>query len=174
MKEEWELVLDNGALFRSNARGKIRKAIIEEDIIECVIQLSSNLFYNTTSAGCIIIFNRKKTPNMRNKIFFINAENEVEIGKAQSYLRANHIEKITNAYNEKSSVAKFSELVDLSVIKGEDNEYNLNVSRYVDTLPEEEIIDIESIQNRIKDVIEKRNNLEEVLFQNLGGLGYGR
>ena len=164
------IVLDNGALFRGNREGKIRKGIIEDDLIEGIIALPANLFYNTGSPGCLIIINKQKSDEMKNKIFFIHAENEYEEGKAQNFLRDEHIQKISQVYRKKEIVEKFSDIIDLEEIR--ENDYNLNVSRYVDILPEEKPIDVKECIKEIDQLKKQRINLEHEFNDNMKELGY--
>ncbi len=164
------VVLDNGALFRGAKEGKIRKGIIEDDLIEGIIALPANLFMNTGSPGCLIILNKQKDKILRNKIFFIHAENEYEEGKAQNFLREPHINKIAETYHKKNVKEKFSDLIDIEEIK--ENDYNLNVSRYVDILPEEELIDLEQVLKSLTEIKQEREKLEEEFHKNMVELGY--
>ena len=166
------VVLDNGALFRGNREAKCRKGFINDDLIEGVVALPANLFYNTNSPGCLIIINKKKSNALKNKVFFIHAENEYEEGKAQNHLRENHITKIANTYYDKKIIEKFSELVERDeIIK---NDYNLNVSRYVDILPEEEHIDVEKCIEEVGNIQKVRKELELKFDQNMKELGYDK
>jgi len=164
------IVLDNGALFRGNKEKAIRKAIVEEDLIEGIVALPPNLFMNTGSPGCLIIINKQKSEKLKNKIFFIHAENEFEEGKAQNYLRDRHIKKITEIFLKKEIKEKFSDLIDLEEIR--ENDYNLNVSRYIDTLPEEEPVDIKQVLKSLTKLQEERKRLEEEFKKNMVELGY--
>ncbi|KKN84239.1 hypothetical protein LCGC14_0290530 [marine sediment metagenome] len=164
------VVLDNGALFRGKSEGKVRKAIVEADFIEGVVALPSNLFYNTGAPGCLIIINREKSEALKGKIFFIHAENEFEEGKAQNFLRDKHIRKITNTYRKKKEIEKFSALIDLEEIQ--ENDFNLNVSRYIDILPEEEPVDVAESIEELRRLQTKRLELEEEFERNMRELGY--
>ena len=164
------VVLDNGALFRASKEKAIRKGFVEKDWIEGIIALPKKLFYNTGSPGCLIIFNKSKTKDIENKIFFIHAENEFLSEKAQNYLKEEHIKKISETYQRKAVVEKFSIFIDKNEIR--ENDYNLNVSRYVDILPEEELVEIEDCISNIRKVVEERDRLEPIFHKNLRQLGY--
>ncbi len=164
------IVLDNGALFRGQSEGKVRKSIVEADLIEGVVALPSNLFYNTPSPGCLIIINRQKSETLKNKIFFIHAENEFEEGKAQNFLRDRHIQKISKTYRKKEGLEKFSLLIELEEIQ--ENDFNLNVSRYIDILPEEEPVDIIACLGDLKELKKERKILELEFKSNMKELGY--
>lgn len=169
-KGQMGVVLDNGALFRGSREKKIRKAIIEKDLIEGIIALPSNLFYNTGAPGCLIIINRQKSVDLKNKIFFIHAENEFEEGKAQNFLRDEHFQKIAETYHKKKSIEKFSDLIDFEEIQ--ENDFNLNVSRYIDILPEEEPVDVIACLRELEKVRQDRIQLEENFKENMKELEY--
>lgn len=138
------VVIDNGALFRGGREKSIRSKIIEEDLVETVILLPEKLFYNTGAPGAIIIFNKNKPQERRNKILFINASNEYE--KHPNIRRLNrlskqNIEKIAKTYYEYKEIPGFSRIVGLSEIR--ENNYNLNVTLYVTPPIEIEEIDLE-------------------------------
>ncbi len=164
------VVLDNGALFRGNREGKIRKGFIEKDWIEGIVALPANLFYNTGAPGCFIIINKNKAEDLKNKIFFIHAENEYDEGKAQNHLRDEHIDKISKTYQDIKVIDKFSELVDVDEIK--ENDYNLNVSRYVDILPEDVPVVIENCIMEIDNLRKSRFSLEKDYEENMKELGF--
>lgn len=164
------IVLDNGALFRGNREKKCRRGFIEDDLIEAVIALPGNLFYNTPSPGCLIIINKNKPVELKDKIFFIHAENEFEEGSGQNYLREKHIKKILNTYQHKEAIDKFSDLVGIEEIK--QNDFNLNVSRYIDILPVEEPININDCIEEIRAIKKERIKLEQQFENNMKELGY--
>ena len=164
------VVLDNGVLFRGNREKKCRKGFIDDDLIEGVVALPPNLFYNTGSPGCLIIINKNKPEKFKEKIFFIHAENEYEEGSGQNFLREEQIQKISQVYQEKEEVEKFSALIDLSEVR--ENNYNLNVSRYIDIFPEEDQIDIFSCLQKLKKLNDERTKLEIEFQKNIRELGY--
>jgi len=164
------VVLDNGALFRGQREGKMRKAIVNADLIEGIVALPPNLFYNTGAPGCLIIINRQKPEELKNKILFIHAENEFEEGKAQNFLRDIHIGKISKTYQKKEEIAKFSALIDLEEIQ--ENDFNLNVSRYIDILREEEPVDISECIKKLKKIQAERLELEDEFDKNMKDLDY--
>lgn len=164
------IVLDNGALFRGGEEGKIRQKIIDDDLVEGIVALPGNLFYNTSSPGCLIILNKKKQSYLKNKVFFICAENECEQQRAQSFLKDEHILKITDIYYNKKEEYKFSSIVDYEEIK--ENEYSLNVSRYVNILLDEDLVDLNSVLSQVDDILRERTVLERDFYSNLKKLGF--
>lgn len=115
-------VMPHGVLFRDGQEKVIRKGIVKDDLIEAIIGLPPKLFYNTGIPACIVVTNKKKPPHLRNKILFINADREYCEGRNQNYLRPEGIEKIVTVFKEI-----------------EENDFNLNIKRYVDNSPDEEL-----------------------------------
>jgi type I restriction enzyme M protein len=136
-------IMPHGVLFRGSAEKVIRKGLVDANLIEAIISLPPALFYGTGIPACIFILNKSKDEKLRDKIFFINADAEYGEGKVQNYLRPEDIEKIDFVFTNKLSIAKYSRLVDKKAI-AEQNEYNLNVRRYVDNTPEPEPEDVKA------------------------------
>lgn len=123
------IILPHGALFRGGVDGKIRKSLVDADLLDCVIGLGPNLFYGTGISACILIFRTKKDVLRKNKVFFIDGSNLFQKGRAQNFLLLEHAETIIDLYDDFSSVEGQSKIVDIDEIK--ENEYNLNISRYI-------------------------------------------
>lgn len=172
IKGKMGIVLDNGALFRSRSEGKIRKKIVQDDLLEAVIALPSNLFYNTSSPGCVMIFNRDKLEERQNKIIFVYAEEEYREGSGQNYFEEKHIEKIVQAIDKYEDQERFCRVVDIAEIK--QNQFNLNVPRYVDTIPPEEPIDVNEAWRNLRLVEQERNEITEKMEGYLEEIGYVR
>jgi type I restriction enzyme M protein len=130
-------VMPHGVLFRGGQEKVIREGIVRDDIIEAIIGLPPKLFYNTGIPACIIVINKRKPQELKNKIFFINADREYGEGRNQNYLRPEDIEKIVTVFDRKLEIPKYSRLVDIEEI--EENDFNLNIRRYVDNSPDPEI-----------------------------------
>ncbi|MEM2585056.1 MAG: class I SAM-dependent DNA methyltransferase [Thermoproteota archaeon] len=160
------LVIDNGCLFRGGKEGEIRRQVVEKDWIECVILTPEKLFYNTGAPGALIIFNKNKPEERRNKILFINASNEYiphpSVRRLNSLSKEN-IEKIVEAYREFTSIPGFSRVVDKSEIVG--NDYNLNVTLYVIPVEEAEKIDISKEFSELKELEKEREEVGKRLEQ---------
>lgn len=168
------LVVDNGCLFRGGKERAIRSKMIEKDWIECVILTPEKLFYNTGAPGAIIIFNKNKLQERKNKILFINASNEFiphpSVRRLNS-LSKNNIEKIVSTYEKFTETAGFSKVADVKEVA--DNDYNLNVSLYAMPVEEGEKIDIakefselkllekerQEVTKKIEDYISQLNEL---------------
>ena len=123
------VVLPQGALFRKAAEGKIREALLKEDLIEAVIGLAPNLFYGTGLAGCVVIFRRKKSAKRKNKVLIIDASNLFRKGRAQNFLDPKHGEQIVKWFQAFEDVEDRAKVLTLDEIKEEG--WTLNISRYV-------------------------------------------
>lgn len=135
------VVMPHGVFFRGGKEKEIRTELLRRDLIEAIIALPPKLFYGTGIPACILILNKNKPDNLRNKVFFINADAEHAEGKNQNSLRPEDIEKIDYVFTNKIEVPKYSRLVDLAEIQ-EKNDFNLNIRRYVDNTPEPEPEDV--------------------------------
>ena len=145
------VVIDNGCLFRGGKEKVIRTSIVNSDLIEAIILLPEKLFYNTGAPGAIIILNKNKTDERKEKILFINASKDFqqhpEVRKLNQ-LGNNHIDKIVKAYEEFEEKDGFSKIIDKEKIK--ENDYNLNVTLYVFPEEETEEIDVEQEWKEIR------------------------
>jgi len=164
------VVLPHGALFRGGAEGKIRKGILEEDLLEAVIGLPSNLFFGTGIPACLFILNKSKPKERKGKIFFLYGANDFLEGKNQNKLRKEDIEKIINAYREYRSVDKYCRPVSLDEIRA--NDHNLNITRYIDVSEEEKPIDVQNVLNELKSLKNERSVVEDRMKKFLKELGY--
>ena len=143
------VVLPHGVLFRGAAEGHIRKHLIaERNILDAVIGLPANIFYGTGIPTCILVF--KKCRTSPKDILFIDASAHFEKAKNQNNLRPEDINKIVSTYTERKAEAKYSAVVSLTDI--EENDYNLNIPRYVDTFEEEELVDLAAVSAEIKEL----------------------
>ena len=153
------IILPHGVLFRGGAEANIRKKLIHDDNIDCIIGLPSNLFYSTGIPVCIIVLKKCRKSS---DILFINAAELYEKGKKQNVLEDKHIDKIVDTYRNRTEEERFSRCVSLKEIK--ENDYNLNITRYVSLAQEEKQIDLVAnhatlvdIEAKIKDSKEKLN-----------------
>lgn len=135
-------IVPHGVLFRGGAEKIIREGIVKDNIIEAVIALPPSLFYGTGIPACVLVINRNKPDELRNQILFVNSDVEYGEGKAQNFLRPEDIEKIDTVFTQKLEIAKYSRLVDLSEI--DENDFNLNIRRYVDNTPDPEPEDVKA------------------------------
>lgn len=161
-------VAPHGVLFRGAAEGKIRQFLIEKkNYIDAIIGLPANIFYGTSIPTCILVM--KKCRKEDDNILFIDASKEFEKIKTQNKLRLEHIQKIIGTYRERKEIDKYSHCATLQEIK--DNDYNLNIPRYVDTFEEEEEIDIQAVMAEIKELEAKRADLDKQINVYLKELG---
>jgi type I restriction enzyme M protein len=137
------VVVPHGVLFRGASESKIRKGILESDLLEAVIGLPTGLFYGTGIPAALLIINKKKDASRKDKVIFINGELEYEEGKNQNRLRDEDIEKILTTFDSYQDVKRYSKVVSLDEIR--ENDYNLNIRRYADTSPPPEIFDVRGI-----------------------------
>lgn len=162
------VVMPHGVLFRGAAELVIRKYLIKEkNYLDAVIGLPANIFFGTSIPTCILIF--KKCREADEDILFIDASKEFEKQKNQNVLFNEHIDKIVDTYQNRTVTEKFSHKATLQEVA--DNDYNLNIPRYVDTFEEEEEIDIQAVMAEIKELEAKRSQLDseiEVYLKELG------
>lgn len=136
-------VMPHGVLFRGGKEKLIREILINDDVIEAIISLPQGLFYGTGIPACVLVCNKNKPDEQKDKILFINADREYAEGKARNQLRPEDIEKIDTVFTEKRQIPKYSRLVEKREI-AEEHEYNLNVRRYVDNTPDPEPEDVQA------------------------------
>lgn len=161
-------VAPHGVLFRGNAEGAIRRFLIEnKNYVDAIIGLPANIFYGTSIPTCIIVM--KKCRKEDDNILFIDASKEFEKVKTQNKLREEHIRKIVETYRDRKEIEKYSHCATLQEIA--DNDYNLNIPRYVDTFEEEEPIDIKAVMAEIKELEAKRADLDKEIESYLRELG---
>ncbi len=171
-------VAPHGVLFRGASEGRIRQAVIEKNLIDAVIGLPENLFYGTSIPACIVVFKKGRTTT---DVLFVDASKDFKKEKAKNKLRdgsngePNDIKKIVDTYKafvngeETAEQEKYSHVATLSEIQ--ENEYNLNIPRYVDTFEEEELIDLESVNKEIADIKTQIASLEKEMEQYMKELG---
>ena len=152
------IVLPHGVLFRGAAEGTIRKAIIDKNYLDAVIGLPSNLFYSTGIPTVILVFRKDRKTN---DVLFIDASQHFEKDKKQNRLREEDIDLILETYKNRQDVDKLAHVATLDEIK--DNDYNLNIPRYVDTFEEEEPIDLDDVNRQLAEVDEEIARLEKEL-----------
>ena len=162
------VVLPHGVLFRGAAEGTIRKYLIEEkNYLDAVIGLPANLFFGTSIPTCVLVF--KKCRQQDDDVVFIDASQSFEKGKNQNHLTDEDVDKIVKTYSQRETIDKYSYVATLDEIK--ENDYNLNIPRYVDTFEEEEPIDLEQVQQQLKDIDKDIANVESEINEYLKELG---
>jgi type I restriction enzyme M protein len=141
------LVLPHGALYRKGAEGRIREELIKKDYLEAVIGLGGNIFYGTSLAACIMVFRSNKAKNKKGKTVFIDASDQVRVGRAQNYLEMDHIQKIYGWYNKFEDLENYTKVVTQEDLK--DKEYNLNIPLYIEKKVED---NLPSLKVALKDL----------------------
>ena len=146
------VVVPHGVLFRGAAEGRIRQKMIEENLLDAVIGLPGNLFPTTNIPVAILVFDRSRerpgnAETQLGNVLFIDASREFVSGKNQNTLSAEHLDKILGTYKERKEVEKYAHVAEFAEIR--ENDFNLNIPRYVDTFEEEEEIDIDAVQAEI-------------------------
>lgn len=160
------VVLPHGVLFRGASEGKIREGLIKENLLDAVIGLPANLFFGTNIPACILIFkNNRKDKD----IIFIDASNDFAKEKNQNVLRSEDIEKIMSTYKERKEVEKYSHIAQIEEI--EENGFNLNIPRYVDTFEDEEIVDVDILEDEILEIETELVSIKEEMKKILEELG---
>lgn len=144
LKEDGKLacIVPHGVLFRGGAEKVIREGIVKNNLVQAIIALPPSLFYGTGIPACVLVINKNKPDELRNKILFVNADAEYAEGKAQNFLRPEDIEKIDTVFTSNLEIPKYSRLVELSEL--EQNDFNLNIRRYVDNTPDPEPEDVKA------------------------------
>ena len=166
------VVMPHGILFRGGAEGTIRKGIVEADLFEAVIGLAPNLFYGASIPVAVCILNKRKPPERRGKVLFIDAAQPdyFRAGKAQNYLDKEHWTSIAEAFREYTEVERFTHIADLEEIAA--NDYNLNISRYVDTTEPVEVPSVEEALAQLREAERKRDEAAGRMDELLAELGY--
>jgi type I restriction enzyme M protein len=163
------VVVPHGVLFRGSSEAKIREKLINENLLDAVIGLPEKLFYGTGIPAAILIFKKQKTDD---SVLFIDASREFKSGKNQNNLTEENIAKIVETYRARESVDKYAYLATLQGVK--DNDYNLNIPRYVDTFEEEQEIDLAAVRAEREQLKTQLAELEVQMAKYLEELGYGK
>lgn len=154
------VIVPHGVLFRGASEGVIRKYLLKDkNYIDAIIGLPANIFYGTSIPTCVIVV--KKNRKADDDILFIDASNEFEKAKNQNYLRDEDVDKIVNTYVNREEIEKYSKKVSMKEI--EENDYNLNIPRYVDTFEEEEEINLDEIVEMIGKIDEEMREIDKTI-----------
>ena len=167
------IVVPHGVLFRGAAEGRIREAMIRENLLDAVIGLPGNLFPSTSIPVAVLIFDRSREDGGANAdkkdILFIDASRDFVPGKNQNSLGAEHMDKIVETYQSREVIGKYSHLATLEEVA--ENNYNLNIPRYVDTFEEEEEIDVVSLRKEIEELEAELVMIQAKMKEQLKQLG---
>ena len=164
------VVMPHGVLFRGAAEGRIRRGLLQDDLFEAVIGLAPNLFYGTGIPTSILVLNRDKPEDRRGNVLFIDASDEFQEGSNQNRLRDQDIARIAETFRTFVDADKYARVVPLAEI--ERNDWNLNISRYVDTSEEEQHIDIAAAVRKLREMETNRAVADATMNRYLTELGY--
>ena len=162
------VIVPHGVLFRGSSEGKIRQQLIEENLLDAVIGLPEKLFYGTGIPATILVFSKAKTDE---NVLFIDASRDFKAGKNQNILGDEQINNVLVTYRHRINSDKYSHRASLQEIR--DNDYNLNIPRYVDTFEEEEEINLLAVRTEREQLKMKLAKLEVQMDGYLKELGYG-
>lgn len=161
-------VLPHGVLFRGAAEGHIRRYLIEEcNWLDAVIGLPANIFYGTSIPTCILVLTKQR--ENPDDILFIDASQGFTKEGNQNYLKPEDIERIVSTYRKRESIDKFSHVAELSEV--EENDYNLNIPRYVDTFEEEEPVDLAAVAEKLVVLEQEMGETDKVIVDFCNELG---
>ncbi len=166
------VVMPHGILFRGGTEGTIRKGILQADLFEAVIGLAPNLFYGASIPVAICVLNKAKPAERCGKVLFVDASGDeyFRSGKAQNFLDSEHVASIFAAFKVFEDVERFAHVADLDEIA--DNDFNLNISRYVDTTEPVEVPSVEEALAHLREAERKRDEAATRMDELLTGLGY--
>lgn len=159
------VVLPHGALFRKGAEGKIREALLKQDLLEAVIGLGPNIFYGTQLAACVMVFKQNKEVHKKGKVLFIDASDQIRVGRAQNFLEPEHVQKIYDWFNAYEDVENYVKIADTDELK--ENNYNLNIPLYVEKIIEDNLPTVEEamadLKNAWQDSLKAEENFKIIL-----------
>jgi type I restriction enzyme M protein len=171
MHGKMAVVMPHGVLFRGGSEGKIREGLLREDLIEAIVGLPTNLFYGTGIPAAIIVINRDKGKAREGKVLFVEASREFREGSAQNYLRDEDVRKIAATVHAGKEVERYARVADRAEI--EKNEWNLNISRYVETAEAEVTVSVASALASLREIELSRDQAKSLMDKFLRELGYG-
>lgn len=166
------IVCSQGVLFRGGVEAKIRENMIKEkdNIIEAVIALPPAIFFGTPISGCLLVLNKQRKDKQKGKTLFISAVKEYQEGKVRNKLRESDIKKISQAFKKYKDIERYCHVADFEEL--EENDFNLNVTRYVDISEPEDEIDIQTVVNDLKKSEKERDEIRSKVKADLKKLGF--
>jgi len=153
------VVLPHGALFRKGAEGKIRQALLEQDILEAVIGLGPNVFYGTQLAACVMVFKQNKDVDKKGNVIFIDASEQIRVGRAQNHLEPEHVQQIYQWYSDYQDVENYAKVASFEDLK--ENDFNLNIPLYVEKIIEDNLPSVEEAMADLKQAWQASLEAEE-------------
>ncbi|EHH0804555.1 SAM-dependent DNA methyltransferase [Vibrio vulnificus] len=157
------VVLPHGALFRKAAEGKIRKQLLEQDMLEAVIGLGPNIFYGTQLAACVMVFKQNKPKEKKGKVLFIDASDQIRVGRAQNFLEPKHVQQIYDWYQSYEDVENYVKVATMENLK--ENDFNLNIPLYVEKIIEDNLPSVEEAMADLKQAWQESLDAEEKFKQ---------
>ncbi|NLT52912.1 MAG: N-6 DNA methylase, partial [Ignavibacteria bacterium] len=155
------VVLPHGALFRKGREGNIRKEILKMDILEAVIGLGQNIFYGAGIAACILIFKANKPDKKEGKVLFIDASDQIRVGRAQNYLEEKHIDQIYKWYSDFSDIENYVHVATLDEI--ETNDGSLNIPLYIEKKIDDHLPSLREATKQLKESVDEMWQAEDKL-----------
>ena len=159
------VVLPHGTLFRKAAEGKIRQALLEQDLLEAVIGLGPNIFYGTQLAACVMVFKQNKEKAKKDKVLFIDASDQIRVGRAQNFLEADNVQQIYNWYKNYQDVENYVKVASMDDLV--ENDYNLNIPLYVEKIIEDNLPSVEEalvdLKTAWKESLEAEEKFKSIL-----------
>jgi len=164
------IVLPHGVLTRGNAEGRIREQILKNDLVEAIVALPSKLFYGTGIPAVVVILNKNKSEEKKNKVLIIDAEKDFQEGKNQNTLRSQDVNKIVKAFNGYEDIEKYARVVSLDDI--ESKGFNLNIREYIDSSEDDEVIDVKKVRSEIASLKKELAEADKLVEKYLDELNY--
>ena len=152
------VILPHGVLFRKASEQKIRKALLEMDLLEAVIGLGGNIFYGTQLAACVLVFKKQKPHNKKNKVLFIDGSAQIRVGRAQNFLEKEHVKQLLDWYIGFQDVENYVKVVPMSQII--ECDYNLNIPLYIEKTIDDNLPSVEEALNHLKTAWEESQKAE--------------
>ncbi len=153
------VVLPHGVLFRKASEQRIRQTLLDMDLLEAVIGLGANIFYGTQLAACVLVFKQQKIAKKQNKVLFIDASDQIRVGRAQNFLDKEHVQQIFDWYSSYSDVENYVKVVDMHQIK--ENDFNLNIPLYIDKPIEDNLPSVDEAMAQLKSAWKESQQADE-------------
>jgi len=163
------VVLPHGALFRKGKEGKIREQLLKMDVVEAVIGLGPNIFYGSSLAPCVLVFRAMKKKDKKNKLLFIDASDQVRVGRAQNFLDKEHIDRIYGWYRDYKDVQDHAKVATLGEIEA--NDFNLNIPLYVEKKVEDNLPTVKDALKSLKAAFQEAVKAEDKMKEQLKEFG---
>jgi len=164
------IVLPHGVLTRGNAEARIREQILRNDLVESIVALPPKLFYGTGIPAVVVILNKNKAEEKKNKVLIIDAEKDFQEGKNQNTLTPQDVNKIVKAFNGYEDIERYARVVSIGEI--ESKGFNLNIREYIDSSEKDEVIDVKKVRGEIASLKKELIEADKLVEKYLDELGY--